>query len=344
MGISFKELLTNVGANKVVDPVVSFCWDNSLAEEAAEGDRSPHGRKWNVSFHASEWPDPEYPCPRAAGYQMMDLGSMNTERWLNQTAEVGKAIELAQVRKVRDSGRLARSNVPGTSTDPEARDENNEPMPQIGFIDKEHWLTGSVDLPLMVFNQDHKPHIVEIKSKWVEHIEAMQKGERKADTKHIRQLKCSLGMAHKAKNAFLHPTEDRVLDPPDDGSIYYIARDSPWIRGNTEVPTHEFYFKHDEGFMEEGYANFKIFKKAFLEDVLVTEVERRNSRSHPLGWMWSKGACQYCSFKKVCKADYEAGITTLSDTTGSEEARKTRKDYDPKVVRQDVLDFWDSVE
>lgn len=529
MGISFKELITNVGANKVVDPVVAFCWDNSLAEEAALGDRSPHGRKWHVSYHASQWPDPEYPCPREAGYQMMDLQGMNTERWLNQTAEVGKAqpldakiltptgwvemgdlkvgdalvssdgsstntvtevhdrgelevfevsfsdytktrcsgdhlwlvknsinnwsvkslfelkdrlfypsgrrdvfvpmvnpvefsqseplpidpyllgallgdgclatkgvvsftssdseilqqvamalpagitakhadryswrlsadsksnkpnqlaeildsmglmgkkanskfipkpylfssidnrirllqglmdtdgfvspgkpnteyvtvseqlaqdmrhlamslgatvtlveketthqlayrlritfppeitpfslsrkkdrhsplarginsrramvdvrsvgqtpvrcisvsaedqlyvtddfivthnsIELAQVRKVRDSGRLARSNVPGTSTDPEERDENNNPMPQIGFIDKEHWLTGSVDLPLMVFNQDDKPHIVEVKSKWVEHIYAMQKGERKADTKHIRQLKCSL--------------------------------------------------------------------------------------------------------------------------------------------------------
>ena len=59
---TFRELLAHFGGLKTVDPVVVAAWDNTLRAEAAIGDRSPHGRKWHVSFHASEFPAPTRPA------------------------------------------------------------------------------------------------------------------------------------------------------------------------------------------------------------------------------------------------------------------------------------------
>lgn len=674
---TFRELLSHFGTIKTVDPVVSLSWDETLAAEAAAGDQSPHGRPWHVSFHASAFPgNDKQACPRKAAYELMDIGrEINTERWLNQTAEVGKAIELAQVRRLRDAGRLARSNIPGLSTDPDARDENGNPMPQIGFIDKEHWLTGSVDIAMTVFSTERKPHIVEVKClagetevltrggkrkiadlagseaevingrgdwqlvpfrqfgedrllrielrtakqkkviyanadhrwfvvegkhrnghpgsveyttgelqpgmklvrraprsaitkggvtvpspvgiarglvygdgsvnysgggslldlfeaknfafmryfpeavtyelgngglrvkgfpksykterpafdegvsylygwlagyfgadgtvakngsvfldsvdrssleyvqdlctslgittrqiydikpydntppsgitlkewqtyrlkidaytlteeffiveehrrRWREwwektdprkrqhhwqvvsvestdrvepvycaivegseqfvldgfiltgntkhesQIVDMMHGLRGPDAKHEKQARCSLGMAHNHPGAFLHPTEDRVLDPPTDGTIYYIARDSKWQPGNTEVLNHEFLIEHNDEFMEQGLAHLKRFKQAFLDNELVQEVERKNARSHPMGWLWSKGPCERCELKKQCKDDYENNITDLSKSSAYEVAKSIRTGYDPVKARKAVLDFWDNV-
>ncbi len=338
-------MLSHFGTIKTVDPVVSLSWDETLAAEAAAGDQSPHGRPWHVSFHASAFPGMDkQACPRKACYELMDVGrEINTERWLNQTAEVGKAIELAQVRRLRDAGRLARSNIPGLSTDPDARDEQGNPMPQIGFIDKEHWLTGSVDIAMTVFNNDNKPHIVEVKTKHESQIVDMMNGLRGPDEKHEKQARCSLGMANANPGAFLHPTEDRVLDVPTDGTIYYIARDSKWQPGNTEVLNHEFLIEHNDEFMEHGLDHLKGFKQAFLDDELVQTVERKSARSHPLGWMWSKGACERCSLKKICKADYENNTTVLSESSAYEIAKSIRTSYDPVKTREVVLNFWDMI-
>lgn len=347
MGTTFRELLSHFGVIKTVDPVVNLAWENVLAREAAEGDRSPHGRPWHVSFHASQFPgDDRQACPRRAAYQMMDVdgrGVDSSSRWLNQTAEVGKAVELSQVRRVRDDGRLVRSADPTMSTDPDARDAAGDPMPQIGFVDTEHWLTGSVDMPIMRFNVDDMPHIVEVKTKHESQIEEMQLGLRPPNREHVKQLRCSLGMANDNPGAFLHPTEDRVLDVPTDGALYYLARDSKWSAVGNRVPTHEFLFEHDQAFMEAGYVHLRRWKQAFLDDELVQEQPRRSARTHPIrGWMWSKGICENCPVKKICRADFDAGVTRISESAAVAVARFSRTGYDDKRTRARVIEFWES--
>lgn len=339
---TFKEMLVHFGALRVVEPVVDYAYSIALQQrfENAEGD-SPHDRPWHVSFHASSFPGDERACARMAMYGLMDIpkGGPN-ERWLDGVSDIGKAVELGIVRANRDAGFLARSNQPGRSSDPEARTEDGKPMPQMGFEEEDTWLTGSVDMPLLPFNYS-STHIVEIKTKHESQIIEMQEGERKWDAKHRKQLLCSLGLAHDHADAFLHPTEDRVLDQAIDGSIYYHARDSKWPG---PAPTFEFYFSHDPDFMKAGRETLKQWRANFIDDELPQTVVRKGARSHPFGWKWSEGLCKYCPLKKACKQDYELGITKISKSTTTSVAAFLRPGYDPAAKRKAVFDQWHMVD
>lgn len=331
---TFKELLVRLGALRVVEPVTDLAYSVALEKRwLSQAGDNPHGRPWHVSFHASSFPgDSTQACPRFAMYGLMDIPTGGPiERWLDGVADVGKAVELGIVRANRDAGFLCRSNQPGRSSDPDSK------QPQMGFIDKEHWLTGSVDMPLLPFNYD-SPHIVEIKSKHESKIELMQYGERSFDAKHRNQLLCSLGLAHENPDAFKHPTEDRILAPAVDGSIYYQARDTDWPG---PPQTFEFYFQYDPGFMEQGRAHLKEWRRAFIEGELPTKIPRKNTRSHPNGWRWSEGACKYCPLKKTCKQDYENGVNKIADSSAIAVAKFSRPGYDPAQKRAAVFDMWD---
>lgn len=280
----------------------------------------------------SQFPgDASQSCPRSAVYGLADIPTEGPpDRWLVGVADVGKAVELSHVRAMRDAGYLTRSAIEGTSTDPESG------LPQIGFIDKEHWLTGSVDMPILPLNYS-TPHIVEVKSKHEKKIAEMQAGERGPDESHRRQLLCSLGLAAENPGAFMHPKEDVVLPAPVDGSIFYTARDSEWPGPQ---PTHEFFFEHDPGFMEQGREHLKRHRQAFIEGELVETVPHKNTRSHPLGWKWSEGACKYCPAKKACKSDYQNGINKLADSHAIALARFSRPGYDYETRRRRVFAFW----
>lgn len=336
---TFKEMLTRLGALRTVDPVLEHAFGVSLHKQWLKED-APHGRPWHTSFHASSFPgDDPHACPRYAMYGMIDAPKGGpSDRWLQGTAEAGKAIELTHVRAARDAGFLVRSNQPGRSSDPDALDEHGKPMPQMGFVDKEHWLTGSVDLPLLIYNY-HSPHIVEIKTKHEKKIDEMEWGERSYDPKHRRQQLCSLGLARDNPTAFKHPTEDFILEPAKDGAVYYIARDTDWPG---PVKTFEFYFEHDPAFMEEGRAKLKKWIAFFLDDELPTKVPRKNTRSHPngAGWRWSEGACKYCPLKKACRADYDNGVNTISKSYAVALAKFSRPGYDDKQKRAAVLSAW----
>lgn len=334
---TFKELLVRLGALRVVEPVTDHAYSVALHRRWLEqtGD-NPHGRPWHVSFHASSFPgDTKQACPRMAIYGLMDIPTGGPiERWLDGVADVGKAVELGIVRANRDAGFLCRSNQPGRSSDPDSK------QPQMGFIDKEHWLTGSVDMPLLPFNYD-SPHIVEIKSKHESKIELMQYGERSFDEKHRRQLLCSLGLAHENPDAFKHPTEDRILPPAVDGSIFYQARDTDWPG---PPQTFEFYFEYDAAFMEQGRAHLKSWKDSFMAGELPTKVARKNTRSHPNGpgWRWSEGACKYCPLKKTCRSDYDNGVNKIADSAAIAVAKFSRPGYDPALKRAAVFDMWET--
>ena len=335
-----RELMMTLGVSQIVEPVLDLAYHESerIKRETQAGD-DPHGRPWFVSYHASSFPgDISQACPRAAVYGMADIPSeVPTDRWLEGVAAVGKAIELSHVRAMRDAEYLVRSGQEGVSTDPDEVGADGKPMPQMGFIDHEHWLTGSVDMPILPPNYA-TPHIVEVKTKAESKIREMNLGERQADPAHRRQLLCSLGLAHENPGAFKHPTEDKLLPVPVDGSIHYTARDSEWPGPQ---PTHEFHVDYNPEFMEQGRAHLKRFKQAFIEGELVETVPHKNTRSHPLGWKWSEGACKFCKRKRYCKADYQSGVNKLSESHAIAFARFSRPDYDYLTRRRTVFNFWE---
>lgn len=335
---SFKEMLQRLGSLRTVEPVIDFAYDIASQKRFDESDGDqPHGRPWHVSFHASAFPGDDKGCGRLAMYGLMDVPKGGpTERWLDGVAQVGKIIELNQVRAARDAGYLVRSNQPGRSSDPDAKTPDGREMPQMGFVEEDTWLTGSVDMPLLPFNYD-RPHIVEIKSKHESKIEAMQYGERQYDEKHRKQLLCSLGLAHDHADDFMHPTEDRVLEAAVDGSIYYVSRDNDWPG---PVQTFEFYFEHDPAFMEQGRSTLRGWRQNFIEAELPQTVQRKNTRSHPFGWRWSEGACKYCPVKKLCKSDYEKGVVNLDESNAISMMAFLRPQYSYAAKRKAVFDMW----
>lgn len=332
--------MTRLGAIKIVDPMVDLAYATVLEREFIEQTNdSPHGRPWHTSFHASSFPgDADQACGRAAIYGLMDVPDQGgaADRWLTQTADVGKAIELSVVRKVRDAGMLVVSGQEGRSSDPDALDEYGAPAPQMGFADPEHWLTGSVDLPMLPQNYV-APHIVEVKTKHESQIEQMHLGDRGPDEKHRRQLLCSLGLAHEHPHDFRHPITYETLPAAEDGSIYYLSRDVKWPG---PVKTFEFFFNYSSEFMERGRAHLAEWRRAFLEGELPQPIPRKNARSHPYGWKWSEGVCRYCPAKKFCRADYDKGITEIKDSHAIAGATFTRPGYDPVAKRAAVLSAW----
>lgn len=337
----FKEMLIQLGTLRVAEPSIDWAYMVALEERwRLQLDDSPHGRPWHTSFHASSFPgDDPQACGRFAMYGLMDIPKGGpTDRWLHGTAEAGKSIELSIVRAVRDAGLLVQSGQEGRSTDPEARDEHGEPMPQIGFEDPDHWLTGSVDMPWMPHGHN-TPLITEIKTKHEDKIREMALGQRQYDAKHRRQLLCSLGLAHEHPEAFLHPVTGKPLPAAQDGVLYYHPRDTPWPG---PIETFEFYFQYDPGFMEEGRAKLAEWKMSFLDDELPQKVAHKNRLSHPNGpgWRWSEGACKYCNLKKICRSDYEDGTTSLSESAAVAVATFQRPGYSHRAKRSAVLRSW----
>lgn len=335
---TFRELLQRLGTLRTVEPVTDYAYTVMLQKRLEEEEVAPHGRPWHTSFHASSFPGEEPQCPRAALYGMLDIPDSDPiSRWLNSVAEAGKTFELGVVRANREAGFLCRSNQPGRSSDPDAVDADGSPMPQMGFVDKEAWLTGSVDMPLKPWGYS-SPHIVEIKSKHESQIREMQAGERSYDEKHRKQAMCSLGLANSNPDAFLDPVEDVVLEPARDCTVYYGSRDTKWPG---PVETFEFYFEHDPTFFEAGRSQLISFKEAFIEGELVTKIPRKNTRSHPLGWRWSEGQCKHCPFKKLCRADYDGGVNKIMESNTIDFAKSIKPNYDAAAKRAAVFSQWD---
>lgn len=196
--------------------------ERALRHQAAQ-DVGPHARDWHLSFHASAFPgDPADACERFLVYRMMDIpAAAPMPPWVTSTGVVGKAGELDIAEAWYEAGRLLA--VPESVDDrdermsravalikagrhAEATEElERPPVHQLGFEDLEHWLTGSVDLPILKKGW-RKPYIVEVKGKADEVLQEMMTGRRKdgtmapnlrgPDPAHVRQIKASLGLAH----------------------------------------------------------------------------------------------------------------------------------------------------
>ncbi len=198
--LSLRDLYMRLGLLSAVEPATEEVMRNR-AEHSYVDDEfdSPHKLPWFVSYHSSSFPGtPADACARSLVYRMMNVpGDGSMPSWVTATGEVGKAIEMDLVDAWFRDGRMLA--IPEDSAKPDIH--------QLGFVDREHWLTGSTDLPILPKGW-RKPHIVECKAKDDEVLVEMIQGQiimrdglnvvvpRGPDPQHVNQLRCTIGLAH----------------------------------------------------------------------------------------------------------------------------------------------------
>jgi len=316
--LSRNEFFSRLQLIRVLDPITDGAY-KEIEERVwrEQHDDAPHGHPWHVSFHASQFPgDNPMACARQALYQMMDLPPQKPfNRHVRALMSAGKGIEVELVRAWHEAGILL-------SAPPDAE-------VQTGFELPESWLTASVDSVILP-PQWNKPLPVEIKTKYQADIDRMKLGAQGPDPQHVAQLKVQLAMVSVSQ-----PTLWPGLDPVTHGFIYYMSRDRP-------SDTAEFRVDFDQKYFEVGLERLKQWRGYFMEDVLPElKPGKRESRfGHPNGWRWSYPPCQWCRFANVCKEDFRAGITALSESTGIQNAPKIRPHYSYEDARQRVLSRW----
>ncbi len=317
-----REMYSRMQLIRTLEPIVSDAFTASLRRAWREQDHdSPHGHPWHVSFHASQFPgDDPMSCARQSLYRMMDLPSdAPPTRWLMMTAESGKTIETGVVKAFDDANLLL-------SAPPDSPVQTGFEMPEVMF-------TGSVD---SVISMRRRPTPIEIKTKHESVIAKMKLGMLGPDDGHVKQLKTEMGLVRAAQES-----GDLWPDMPlcDRGYIYYLARDTPFLVDGTVavVQTAEFMVEYDPKFFETGLEVLKRWKAYWVEEHLPSI---NPNKRHPNGWRWSYPPCNFCSFKKICKADHLAGIDSLEDSTGIEYAKSVRPDYKYEDARKRVKKRW----
>jgi CRISPR/Cas system-associated exonuclease Cas4 (RecB family) len=307
------ELFTRRQIIRKLEPITNEAWKDVEEERwRKNSDNAPHGNPWHVSFHASQFPgDDPLACPRAALYQMMDFSTGEPfSRHSRAVMSAGKAIEVELVRTWHEAGILLSA----------APHEEH----QTGFQLEKAWLTGSVDA-IIKPPRWNKPLPVEIKTKYQDVIDKMKAGVLGPDEAHVSQIKVQLAFV-KLFQKELWPGLDEVTH----GYIYYLSRDRP-------SDTAEFRVDLDWDFFQIGVRQLMRWRAWFEEGFLPSE---NPSKKHPMGWRWTYPPCKWCNFKKICKLDFEQGVTDLNESVGVERTKRIREKYDPAAARQRVLERW----
>lgn len=189
-------LYAHLGLVRVMEPETEVLMRERAQRAIEVSDYGPHERPWHCSYHASEFPgDQQSACKRYLLYRMMDLPPAEPmPPWVTTTGTVGKAGEIDIAEAHFEGGRLL--SVP--ESHPDAKH-------QLGFEDRETWMTASTDLPILPKGW-RRPFIVEIKGKADEVLEEMLNGYRDPQTQqlkmrgpdraHTNQLLATLGLAH----------------------------------------------------------------------------------------------------------------------------------------------------
>lgn len=268
---------------------------------------SPHGSHWSTSFHASQFPgDEETACARKALYGLMNIPSPGpVSRTGRAIMEAGLDIEDRIVKRFERAGVLL--------------SESPESKYQTKFTEENVWLSGSSDA-IILLPRTNKPHAVEIKTKYNSAIEEMIAGERSFDPQHKSQLMTYISLCRDYGHIFWPE-----LDKCDSGTILYVSRDKPSL-------TYEFHFDYEEDWWKEGKDRLLEWKEYFLNDILPEK---------PENFMWSKGPCQYCDYKKhACKPDFKEGITKLSESNGIKWAEEHYGEYSFEAQKENVIERW----
>jgi len=323
-------MFTRVHAVRFLDPLTEQAYKKVEKKKHEEQlDDDPHGHPWHVSFHASQFPGSDMPCPRKAVYGLSDFIQEADDRKARSTPfnrqsrtimAAGKAIELELVRTYEEAGILL-----SAGPDEEV---------QTGFEYPGAWLTGSVDCVIQPEGWT-KPLPIEIKSKYQAAIDEMLVGKRGPDDAHVIQLKVQLALiAIEQKSGGLWSD----MDPVTHGFIFYLSRDKP-------SSTAEFRVDLDMSFFDVGAERLMTYAGYFHEEVLFENPKGKRSSKfgHPMGgagFKWSQQPCAWCPFKKTCQLDFRQSITDLSESVGINRSKLVRKHYDYKKARQRVFDRW----
>ncbi len=324
-----REMYSRLQLIRRLEPVIDDAFTRTLRRAWRDQEHdSPHGHPWHVSFHASQFPgDDPMACARQALYRMMDLPSDGPPtRWLMNTANSGKAIEIDIVKALHGAGILI-------TAPPDADVQTGFEMPELMF-------TGSVDSGIAIKNT---PVPIEIKTKHEKVIAKMKLGMKGPDEEHVKQLKTQMGFIRAAQEAGdIWPDMNLCRG----GYIYYQSRDSEFLVDGSVavVQTAEFFVEYDAKFFETGIEVLRQWRAYWDEEVLPSlnpfKKDGISRGRHPQGWRWSYLPCSYCSYKKVCKEDHVQAIDSLEDSVGIEYAKSVRPDYSYEEARKRVRDRW----
>lgn len=306
---SRKEMINKLGLSvDIVEPILDKAYKIE-EKQIWEKDlfSSPHGNHWHTSFHASEFPgDEETACPRKAIYGLMNIPApAPVERAGRAVMEAGLDIEDRIVKRFERAGVLL-------SEPPEAEHQTN-------FREDEAWLSGSSDA-IIKPPRMNRPYVVEIKSKYQRIIDEMIAGERGPDDQHINQVMTYISLANNYGKDYWPDLDDCIA-----GSLLYVSRDNPSI-------TKEFKFTYDPDWWKKGKQRLIDWKTLYIDGKIPEK---------PKGFMWSKGACKYCKFKKhACKPDFQNDVTDISKSNAIDWAKEVWPDYDYETTRDKVLKRW----
>lgn len=221
------DMYAQLGLLRVLEPDTEVLMQERAEAELVDDEfDSPHSRAWFLSYHASEAPgDPTTACARYLTYRMMNFPfSEIVPPWVTTCGSVGKAGELdvadAWFRGGRmlavpeddaEEGRRLRRVIDAYkqgAVDVAEELYANAGIHQLGFVDAEHWMTASTDLPILPRGW-RRPFIAEIKGKSDDVLDEMIDGRllqrqdgtiervgRGPDEKHVLQLKATIGLAH----------------------------------------------------------------------------------------------------------------------------------------------------
>lgn len=245
----------------------------------------------------------------------MDIpNSEPTSAYLRSVADIGSAVEYQIVYRWGKAGLTLGGSSP-------IKDGN--PMTQLHFTDQESWLTGAVDAVLDLRPQLSSVIPVDIKSKKHNVVLEMQEGSMSYDPKHYNQIQAYIFFCNKYHKDM--GWDAMGLEPAKSGYIYYVSREDPRT-------TAEFYVQADWDLINEGIEKLKGWRQNFIDDELP---------ELPKIWFWSKGPCRFCDFKKnVCKPDWKAGVTKISESNGIEFTKNLRPTYDFDKIKKRVIDKW----
>lgn len=335
------ELFARLGRITVVDAML-----NEASSYVAEHEwRSPE--RGTTSFHVTKFPGGARPCARKLTYDLMNFPAAEPmPPMVGATAIVGKAVEEHEVSMLEYAGRLL-------STPADAAD-------QISVFDADHWISGRMDIVILP-RFWNRPLLIEKKTKDSDVVDEMRALTRSYDEAHGHQVRVYVAILRELSRTIwpsavvckhtwriaepgVEPVIDAMvckdhgihadsgclieidLQPLQSGVLSYSSRNRPNVRAS-------WYFEHDEAWWQRGLEVIREAQEAYATDRIPP---------HPFGGkQWSAKPCQYCPHKKnSCKPDHQAGVTKLSDSHGVEWARGVFGHYDPKAIRQAVLDRW----
>ncbi len=340
------------GAKPVVEPLLVAAYEAELEAEWRGGDHSPHGQPWHTSLHASQFPgDSDDICGRKTVYELLDPPSPEPRKpFLQAMFDLGLNLEHDWVRRFASYGALVSADVTG--------DDDY----QTGFVDEEHWLTGSCDA-IVLPRGWKKSHVCEIKTTSHEKILAMKSQTPTypfSHGKYLRQLKTYICLAHDLpytpavnlcddSGAIISPRTDRIcpdhhkrcahhveiLLPPDDGTLIYSSREEP-------LNTVSFHVQYDPAFFAAGLEQLAQWRDYFLRGEIPPHPAQGRSKK------WTSKWCDRCEIKgKICKIDYNNNAKTFSESVLEEYAQTIRPEYNLEQKQRAVLFRWgveDSVE